>query len=126
MQAPVMLRLVFHDAATYDKHAGDGGADASVGFELDRPENKGLKRGYLPLHFFRFLDILIALAKSTDTKAFLRATFMTSCLALWPHEPMIVLIDYQHRSNFSMTGLKYIRTKRVSSSDYIYEQHVTK
>lgn len=45
VQAPVMLRLVFHDAATFDERAGDGGADASVVFELDRPENKGLKRG---------------------------------------------------------------------------------
>ena len=42
-QAPVMLRLVFHDAATYDAAAGDGGADASVAFELDRAENFGLK-----------------------------------------------------------------------------------
>ena len=45
-QAPVMLRLVFHDAATYDAAAGDGGADASVQFELDRAENFGLKRGW--------------------------------------------------------------------------------
>jgi len=45
-KAPVMLRLVFHDAATFDERAGDGGADASVVFELDRPENKGLKRGW--------------------------------------------------------------------------------
>ncbi len=41
-----MLRLVFHDAATYDASAGDGGADASVRFELDRAENFGLKRGW--------------------------------------------------------------------------------
>lgn len=46
VQAPVMLRLVFHDAATYDAAAGDGGADASVRFELDRAENFGLKRGW--------------------------------------------------------------------------------
>lgn len=44
-----MLRLVFHDAATFDERAGDGGADASVFYELNRPENKGLKRGYSPL-----------------------------------------------------------------------------
>ena len=41
-----MLRLVFHDAATFDAAAGDGGADASVAFELDRAENFGLKRGW--------------------------------------------------------------------------------
>lgn len=51
VQAPVMLRLVFHDAATFDQRAGDGGADASVAFELDRPENKGLKRGCDPQGF---------------------------------------------------------------------------
>lgn len=45
-KAPVMLRLVFHDAATYDASAGDGGADASVRYELDRAENFGLKRGW--------------------------------------------------------------------------------
>lgn len=45
-QAPVVLRLVFHDAATFDAAAGDGGVNASVRLELDRPENKGLKRGW--------------------------------------------------------------------------------
>ncbi len=45
-QAPVVLRLAFHDAATYDAAAGDGGANASVRLELDRPENFGLKRGW--------------------------------------------------------------------------------
>jgi Peroxidase len=63
-----MLRLVFHDAATFDSAAGDGGADASVQFELDRAENFGLKRGWrvietaqkvfirLPLPDLAFLD----------------------------------------------------------------------
>lgn len=45
-QAPVVLRLMFHDAATYDARADDGGANASLRFELDRPENFGLKRGW--------------------------------------------------------------------------------
>ena len=45
-QAPVVLRLAFHDAATYNAAAGDGGANASVRLELDRPENFGLKRGW--------------------------------------------------------------------------------
>ena len=45
-QGPVMLRLVFHDAATFDAAAGDGGLNASVRLELARPENTGLKRGW--------------------------------------------------------------------------------
>lgn len=46
MQAPVLLRLVFHDAGTYLQSAGNGGANASVRFELSRPENTGLNRGW--------------------------------------------------------------------------------
>ena len=45
-KAPVCLRLVFHDAATYDKPAANGGCNASIRLELDRPENFGLKRGW--------------------------------------------------------------------------------
>ncbi|KAG7671273.1 putative L-ascorbate peroxidase 6 [Nannochloris sp. 'desiccata'] len=45
-KAPVMLRLVFHDAGTYLSAAGNGGLNGSIRFELDRPENFGLKRGY--------------------------------------------------------------------------------
>jgi len=45
-KAPVLLRLVFHDAGTFDRAAGDGGANGSVRLELDRPENGGLKRGW--------------------------------------------------------------------------------
>ena len=41
-----MLRLVFHDAGTFLAAAGDGGANASVRFELSRPENSGLNRGW--------------------------------------------------------------------------------
>lgn len=41
-----MLRLVYHDAGTFSKKAGDGGLNASIRFELDRPENFGLKRGW--------------------------------------------------------------------------------
>ncbi len=43
-QAPVLLRLVFHDAGTYRAASRDGGLNASIQYELDRPENKGLKR----------------------------------------------------------------------------------
>ncbi|KAK9865588.1 hypothetical protein WJX84_009924 [Apatococcus fuscideae] len=46
-KGPVLLRLAFHDAATFSKAGGgDGGANASIQFELDRPENAGLKRGW--------------------------------------------------------------------------------
>lgn len=41
-----MLRLVFHDAGTYRAASRDGGLNASIQFELDRPENKGLKRAW--------------------------------------------------------------------------------
>jgi hypothetical protein len=41
-----MLRLAYHDAGTFSKKAGDGGLNASIQFELDRPENFGLKRGW--------------------------------------------------------------------------------
>ena len=43
LQAPVLLRLAFHDAGTFDVSGRDGGANGSVAFELDRPENKVLK-----------------------------------------------------------------------------------
>ncbi len=42
----MLLRLVFHDAGTYSASSGDGGLNASIRFELDRPENFGLKRGW--------------------------------------------------------------------------------
>jgi L-ascorbate peroxidase len=44
-KAPLMLRLVFHDAATFRSTSLDGGLNASIQFELERPENFGLKRG---------------------------------------------------------------------------------
>ena len=43
----MLLRLAFHDAATFSQSGGgNGGANASIRFELDRPENAGLKRGW--------------------------------------------------------------------------------
>ncbi|KAL4857580.1 putative L-ascorbate peroxidase 6 [Chlorella vulgaris] len=45
-KAPVMVRLVFHDAGTFSAATGDGGVNASIRFELDRPDNFGLKRGW--------------------------------------------------------------------------------
>lgn len=35
------VRAVYHDVATADVVAGTGGVDASIGFEMDRPENAG-------------------------------------------------------------------------------------
>lgn len=42
----MLLRLAYHDAATHSMTDGTGGANASIQFELDRPENFGLKRGW--------------------------------------------------------------------------------
>lgn len=44
-KAPSVVRLAFHDAGTYDKRTGDGGANGTVRNELERPESIGLKRG---------------------------------------------------------------------------------
>ena len=44
-KAPAVLRLVFHDSGTYREATKDGGMNASVRFELARPESFGLKRG---------------------------------------------------------------------------------
>jgi len=43
--APQFIRLLFHDAGTFDVAAGDGGADGSIRFraELERPENRRLR-----------------------------------------------------------------------------------
>ncbi|GAB4820290.1 hypothetical protein N2152v2_007336 [Parachlorella kessleri] len=45
-KAPVCLRLVFHDFGPHRASVGGGGLNASIQFELDRPENFGLKRGW--------------------------------------------------------------------------------
>ncbi|XP_050126830.1 putative L-ascorbate peroxidase 6 isoform X1 [Malus sylvestris] len=42
-KAAGVLRLVFHDAGTYQIDDNSGGMDGSIVYELDRPENKGLK-----------------------------------------------------------------------------------
>ncbi|XP_073131287.1 putative L-ascorbate peroxidase 6 isoform X2 [Henckelia pumila] len=39
-----LLRLVFHDAGTFDKDDKTGGMNGSIIYELDRSENTGLKR----------------------------------------------------------------------------------
>lgn len=48
IKAPLMLRLIFHDAATYRQGLSgseQGGVNGSIRFETERPENFGLKRG---------------------------------------------------------------------------------
>lgn len=40
-EAAEWIRTGFHDMATADMVAGTGGLDASIAFELDRPENPG-------------------------------------------------------------------------------------
>jgi hypothetical protein len=47
-KAPVMLRLIFHDGATYRAASKDGGVNGSIQYELDRPESFGLKRALFP------------------------------------------------------------------------------
>lgn len=45
-KAAVVLRLAFHDSGTFDRAAGDGGLNASIQYEFERPESFGLKRGW--------------------------------------------------------------------------------
>ncbi|KAF8101116.1 hypothetical protein N665_0210s0051 [Sinapis alba] len=44
--APIMLRLAWHDAGTYDAKKKSGGPNGSIRFkdELNRPHNKGLEK----------------------------------------------------------------------------------
>ncbi|KAK7352706.1 hypothetical protein VNO80_18134 [Phaseolus coccineus] len=43
-KAAGVLRLVFHDAGTFDIDDNTGGMNGSIVYELERPENAGLKR----------------------------------------------------------------------------------
>eukprot|EP00250_Pteridium_aquilinum_P018008 c23893_g1_i1 orf=67-765(+) len=43
-KAAGILRLVFHDAGTFDSRKQTGGMNGSILYELDRPENSGLDR----------------------------------------------------------------------------------
>ncbi|KAJ3701216.1 hypothetical protein LUZ61_004921 [Rhynchospora tenuis] len=43
-KAAGMLRLVFHDAGTFDLNSKSGGMNGSIIYELDRPENAGLSK----------------------------------------------------------------------------------
>jgi hypothetical protein len=53
--APVFLRLAFHDAISYDPREGTGGANGSVSFpeELAREDNRGLDRAVALLSGWR-------------------------------------------------------------------------
>eukprot|EP01025_Chloroclados_australasicus_P030097 TRINITY_DN3014_c2_g1_i2.p1 TRINITY_DN3014_c2_g1~~TRINITY_DN3014_c2_g1_i2.p1 ORF type:complete len:218 (-),score=25.80 TRINITY_DN3014_c2_g1_i2:218-871(-) len=76
-----MLRLAFHDAGTYSSIDNSGGPNGSIQFELDRPENFGLKRGWrliqdvqksvegTPLAFLLSPADIIALAGAYSVKA---------------------------------------------------------
>jgi catalase (peroxidase I) len=44
VQTPILLRLAFHDAGTYNAATGTGGANASVRFELARVHNRSTVR----------------------------------------------------------------------------------
>ncbi|KAG6409487.1 hypothetical protein SASPL_127527 [Salvia splendens] len=46
-KAPGFLRLVFHDAGTFDEGDKTGGMNGSIVYELDRPENAGLQKTIL-------------------------------------------------------------------------------
>ena len=43
-KAAGVLRLVFHDAGTFEMDDNSGGMNGSIVYELDRPENTGLKK----------------------------------------------------------------------------------
>ncbi|KAH9608799.1 hypothetical protein KSS87_005505 [Heliosperma pusillum] len=43
-KAAGILRLVFHDAGTFESNNNSGGMNGSIAYELERPENKGLKK----------------------------------------------------------------------------------
>nr|GEV90918.1 putative L-ascorbate peroxidase 6 [Tanacetum cinerariifolium]GEY48076.1 putative L-ascorbate peroxidase 6 [Tanacetum cinerariifolium] len=58
-KAAGVLRLVFHDAGTYDMDDDSGGMNGSIVYELDRPENKGLKKS---------LKIIMEAKKMVDEK----------------------------------------------------------
>lgn len=55
-KAPVLLRQVFHDSGTFDIADGSGGPNASLQFELERPENRGLKRAWTTVQDVRAHD----------------------------------------------------------------------
>ncbi len=56
---PGYLRLAFHDASNYDYRSEKGGLNGSIQFELDRDENRGLRK---------FVENLILFQKNLSEK----------------------------------------------------------
>ncbi|WRX33078.1 hem peroxidase - like 10 [Theobroma cacao] len=55
-KAAGVLRLVFHDAGTFEMAENSGGMNGSIVYELERPENAGLKKSLKAFsQFFSFL-----------------------------------------------------------------------
>ncbi|KAK3040917.1 hypothetical protein RJ639_028791 [Escallonia herrerae] len=59
-KAAGVLRLVFHDAGTFTMDDNSGGMNGSIVYELDRPENGGLKKSVKASSLY----LIIAKAKS--------------------------------------------------------------
>ncbi len=56
------FRTAYHDMATADVFSGRGGIDASIGFELNRPENPGLAFSETVNFFLAFQSTQVAMA----------------------------------------------------------------
>ncbi|GJP56398.1 hypothetical protein CLOM_g15461 [Closterium sp. NIES-68] len=86
-KAPGALRIVFHDAGTYDLATNTGGMNGSVRFELQRPENDGLKRTIKVLEKVRLeLGPLAKVVSWADLMAVAGAHAVESCGG--PHIPV--------------------------------------
>lgn len=70
------IRAAFHDMATHDADAGTGGLDASIFFELDRPENPG---GAFNNTFAFFSSFYSARASASDLLAMSAVIASFSC-----------------------------------------------
>ena len=76
----MVLRLAFHDAGTYDKTDGVGGANGSIQFELnptERPESFGLKRGW------RSIEAALEGIKGTPAEGLVGAADMVQLAAAY-------------------------------------------
>ncbi|PPS17927.1 hypothetical protein GOBAR_AA02646 [Gossypium barbadense] len=54
-KAAGVLRLVFHDAGTYEMDENSGGMNGSIVYELERPENAGLKKSLKALSMYLYV-----------------------------------------------------------------------
>ncbi|EFJ46823.1 L-ascorbate peroxidase, partial [Volvox carteri f. nagariensis] len=73
------LRLVFHDAGTFSFPPGNGGLNASIQYELDRPENAGLKRGWRIIEQVRVCMFVCGVATDADLVALAGAYAVRLC-----------------------------------------------